>query len=193
MLCSAQNSSLTKDFAKLSAKERTKLAKQEIENAAKDARFIELMSNAESAFRARDYDEALGIYKEARHRRPLNVNPKVKIEDLEALIAQQNDRSVITQSSTTTFAVPILNTSITVEKPAPKKIPMVPAESSQTDPSAEQRIYRMGNALILERSILEENRLVNYRRVQHNWGGIFFFRENTPISESRWNTRFGES
>ncbi|MBK8227125.1 MAG: tetratricopeptide repeat protein [Flavobacteriales bacterium] len=82
--------SLTPEFAGMSAKERARVAKAEQENAAKDVRFQGVMTEAEALFQQQRFDEALEKYKEARSLRPLNVFPKVKIQDLQALIAKRD-------------------------------------------------------------------------------------------------------
>ncbi|MBK7555543.1 MAG: hypothetical protein IPI55_13330 [Flavobacteriales bacterium] len=84
-----EDASLTKEFAGLSAKERSKLAKQEVVDAEKDVGFQNMMAQAESAFKAGRFDEARQFYADARERRPLNVYPKVKLEDLDALISKR--------------------------------------------------------------------------------------------------------
>mgnify|MGYP003382248235 CR=1 FL=1 len=82
--------SLTPEFAGMSAKERARVAKAEQENAAKDIHFQGVMTEAEALFQEQRFDEALDKFKEARSLRPLNVFPKVKIQDLQALIAKRN-------------------------------------------------------------------------------------------------------
>lgn len=81
--------SLTPEFGSLSAKERARLAKKEQEEALQDARFQELMGRADVHFRNHRFEEALATYQEARALRPLNVYPKVKIQDLQSLIAKR--------------------------------------------------------------------------------------------------------
>jgi hypothetical protein len=83
------DSSLTKEFAGMSAKERNRIAKQEQEEARNDPRFIAVMAEADAHFQAQRYEEALGKYAEARRLRPLNVFPKVRIQDLQALLAKR--------------------------------------------------------------------------------------------------------
>lgn len=82
--------SLTPEFAGLSAKERARLAKKEVEEAAEDTRFQTVMAEAESLFKLHRYDESLTRFQQARALRPLNVYPKVKIQDLQALIAKRD-------------------------------------------------------------------------------------------------------
>ena len=84
-----EDSSLTREFGHLSAKERARIAKQEVEDAAKDTRFQEAMVQAEALFQQKQYDAALAGFQDARALRPLNVYPKVKIQDLQALIAKR--------------------------------------------------------------------------------------------------------
>jgi len=85
-----QDSSLTREFAGLSAKERTRIAQREEREAAVDSGFQVVMAKAEGLFRQQRYEEALAGYIEARERRPLNVYPKVKIQDLRALLAMRD-------------------------------------------------------------------------------------------------------
>ena len=82
----AQDTSLTRDFARLNAKERARIAKQEQEGAATDAHYQQVMAQAEKAFQDQRFEDALQLFKEARAVRPYNVYPKVKIQDLQALL-----------------------------------------------------------------------------------------------------------
>ncbi|MBK7382239.1 MAG: hypothetical protein IPI81_02730 [Flavobacteriales bacterium] len=84
------DTSLTREFKNLSAKERARIAKKEQVEAAADPRYQAVMAQAESRFQAKQYDEALESFKEARTLRPLNVYPKVKIQDLQVLIAKRD-------------------------------------------------------------------------------------------------------
>jgi hypothetical protein len=82
--------SLAGDFEKMSAKERAKVAKAEQEGAAKDEAYQAVMADAEKLFRTQEYEASMAKFKEARTMRPYNVYPKVKIQDLEALIARRD-------------------------------------------------------------------------------------------------------
>ena len=81
--------SLTKDFPKLSAKERSRIAAREQEEAAQDRMYQEVMERAEAALRSGALADALKGFEEARTLRPYNVYPKVKIEDLRTRIRAQ--------------------------------------------------------------------------------------------------------
>ena len=80
---------MTTDFSRLSARERTRIARQEAEEAARDGAFQALMAHADELFRQQRYEDALERYQEARRMRPYNVYPPVKIQDLQALIARR--------------------------------------------------------------------------------------------------------
>lgn len=182
-----QNASLTPEFAGLSSKERTRLAKKERLEAAEDVQFQRIMDEAAEHFRQRHYADALLMYKKARARRPLNVNPKVKIEDLEALIKNRSETLIPAENKD-----PIVpeKAALSVTEPA-----LSPVSRPMADPintNADQRIYRIGNALILERTIDIDERPVSFRKVQHNWGGVFYFRGATSIAQHEWANVFGD-
>ncbi|MBL7945065.1 MAG: hypothetical protein JNN32_03310 [Flavobacteriales bacterium] len=127
---------LTDEFSKLSAKERARIAKEEEQNAATDAPFQALMASAEELFRAKDFDGALERYKEARARRPLNVYPKVKIQDLQALIAKRDAEQA---------AAPPVEPLVEVPPSAPEPARPVPAvvdvrSDPVTPPIAQQEL-----------------------------------------------------
>lgn len=104
------DSSLTRDFERLSAKERARIAKKEQEESAQDPRYQAAMTVAEDLFRKQQYDDALVRYQEARNLRPLNVYPKVKIQDLQALIAKRD-------------AEVVARTEVQAQPPAPIPVP----------------------------------------------------------------------
>lgn len=85
-----RDESLARDFEKMSAKERAKVAKEEQEGAAKDVAYQAVMAEAEKLFQQQAYEASMEKFKEARNMRPYNVYPKVKIQDLEALIARRD-------------------------------------------------------------------------------------------------------
>lgn len=90
LLAAQPDSSLTPEFSQLSAKERARIARREQEEAAKDPQYQAVMAQAEDLFKQQKYDEALARFIEARAIRPYNVYPKVKIQDLQVLIAKRD-------------------------------------------------------------------------------------------------------
>lgn len=98
--------SLTEEFPKLSAKERSRIAAKETREAQEDAAYQREMLGAEAAFQAKNYEEALAGYERARALRPYNVYPKVKIEDLRALLGKQESAAAPTPVPRSTVAEP---------------------------------------------------------------------------------------
>lgn len=152
----AQPEELTGDFGKLSAKERARIAKQEDADAREDAAYQQVMGEAELLFRSASYDEALVKYKEARTMRPYNVYPKVKIQDLQALIAKREaeakamaEEVPVPEPDPPVIPAPVVQEPVPVvepaqaepEKPAPVEqkplpTPVVVAPKPKEQPSA---------------------------------------------------------
>ena len=249
LVCAVQaqpDSSLTREFAGMSAKERSRLARKEAEEAAQDAAFQAVMRDAEALFTAQRYDDALARFEEARRMRPLNVYPKVKIQDLQALIAKRNAEreaaqdttpppspqpleerqagQVPVQRPTTVVKVPdpvpsppavvqpVPRDSV-VKPPVPKEEapkpqpspdrpvttagPPSPASSTATPAPVQpdglqERTYKEGNAVVLERRLVKEGRETIYRRVNHPWGAVVYFEDGLAIPARRWAEVFGE-
>lgn len=240
------DSSLTPEFAGMSAKERSRLARKEAEEAGQDAAFQAVMRDAEALFTAQRYDEALARFEEARRLRPLNVYPKVKIQDLQALIAKRNaERRAVVD---TTLPIPSPPNEVKpaeprptpspapqVKEPAPMPQPVpapplprdsvvpppsskeeaprpqprpvqpplppgmsVPSPASSTETPApvkpdglQERTYKEGNAVVLERRVVKEGRETIYRRVNHPWGAVVYFEDGLAIPARRWVEVFG--
>lgn len=100
-----KDGSLTKDFDKLSPKERSKIAERETKEAAEDSGYQSTMREADQAFQAGRYEDALAAFQHARTMRPYNVYPKVKIEDLQTMI-KKRDREEAAKAAAVASAVP---------------------------------------------------------------------------------------
>lgn len=137
--------SLTNEFGNLSAKERARIAKKEATDAVVDPQYQSIMREAEELFQQQRYDDALVKYQEARTRRPLNVYPKVKIQDLQALIAKRDAAAAAEPGPEQVKKDTIVPSTLTVEtvvtEPVPPAEPeIVPApEPHKTTPVVEKR------------------------------------------------------
>lgn len=83
--------SLTDEFSRLSPKERARIARKEQEEARVDTAYQRVMARAEERFQQARYEDALAGYEQGRRMRPLNVYPKVKIQDIQALIKKRDE------------------------------------------------------------------------------------------------------
>ncbi|HQX98623.1 MAG TPA: hypothetical protein PLV08_02520 [Flavobacteriales bacterium] len=108
----AQPDGLARDFEKLSAKERARIAKQEQDAAGKDPEYQAVMEAAEALFQGGQYEASMEKFKEARTMRPYNVYPKVKIQDLQALILKRD-----AEEAAATRPEPTIKPAPTVEPP----------------------------------------------------------------------------
>jgi hypothetical protein len=218
--CHAQvDEDLVPGFAKLSAKERTRLAEQERAEALRDTAYQAVMASAESAFREKRYHDALALYEDARARRPLNVYPKVKIQDIRALIAREqeeerqagkaaDDRKEVGEKTTSTIAPwPAVVRSDTAaaprwEKPTMpvthshpgerKAVPPAPIQPQPSpEPPAGERIYREGRAVVMERHAIIDGRQVQFRKVCHPWGETVYFQDGLAVHQRVWDAVFG--
>lgn len=210
--------SLTEQFPNMNAKERARIAAKENEEAQKDATYQDVMQRAERSFQEGRYEEAIKQYEEARAMRPYNVYPKVKIEDLRALLARQAakpDTSVAEEHPVDTDTVvpakvpmrvpagpapePVKEPDAVVKpKTAPLPEPVVqrtapPVVASSSEKPAqgiiEQR-YREGHAFVIERAVTIDGRLVKYKRVYHPYGQVFYFEDGLAVDERVWKARF---
>lgn len=137
MAAAQPETSLTPEFAGLSAKERARLAKKEQEDALQDARFQGLMNRAETEFQEQRFEEALATYQEARALRPLNVYPKVKIQDLQALIAKRKaEQAGMPEAITLTEAKAEERPPSEAVPPLAPEVPVVRTEEPRSQPAS---------------------------------------------------------
>jgi hypothetical protein len=126
------------EFDHLSAKERSRIAKEEESGASKDERYQAVMAEAEALFQQQRFEEALLRFQEARDLRPYNVYPRVKIQDLQALIAKRDEA----KSSTAPAVEPETVAAETAEPPSPREgvqpEPGLPAETHDRTPQVDR-------------------------------------------------------
>ena len=227
--CAAQGNEggLTKDFDKLSPKERTKIAARETQEAAADSGYQVTMREADQAFQAGRYEDALAAFQRARTMRPYNVYPKVKIEDLQALIKKKEreeaEKAASAPSSVTPSPTPEVKNSaamVTATPPPPtppvkapepppietasEPMPLPKPLSEEQRPAATrpepesppllpgQRVYMEAGAVVTERTVDNDGKLVVYKKVAHSWGQTFYFKDGLAISAREWGDRFSE-
>ncbi|MFZ1691775.1 MAG: hypothetical protein WAT74_01150 [Flavobacteriales bacterium] len=124
--------SLTPEFAGMSSKERARVAKLEQEDAAKDAAFQAVMAEAEALFQGQRFDDALAKFQQARSMRPLNVFPKVKIQDLQALIAKRDAERAMAEKE----SAPVEPKAGTIAEHASQVTEAAPEPSQEQAPDA---------------------------------------------------------
>jgi hypothetical protein len=219
-----RDSSLTQEFAKLSAKERARIAAQEDQDAKADTAFQARMKQAELSFQQGAFPNALDLYRQARSMRPYNVHPKVKIQDLEALVARQQaaeplpapvtvieppERTGLPSSTVLpTAAQPAVvdpslpRTDPALVLPAPPKEVTEPPKAALAQEAAlpsppdvdgtQERTFREGRAVVLERQVVKDGHASIWRMVTHPWGEVVYFKDGDPVPARTWKEQFGE-
>ena len=94
-----EKGSLSAEFEKMSPKERARVAREEQAASSSDPAYLAAMAQGETNFRNGDLDAAMVNYEDARRLRPLNVYPKVKIEDLRVLIRKREEELLAAKDS----------------------------------------------------------------------------------------------
>ncbi|MBK9276149.1 MAG: hypothetical protein IPM49_16635 [Flavobacteriales bacterium] len=130
----AQDRGLSGEFSQLSAKERSRLAREEIEAALKDTAFQATMARAEAHFQARRYEVAMADYERARALRPLNVYPPVKIDDLRVLIAKRDAAVAQARADSAARSVPPPEPPVVREEEVAERAPSPPEQPVVTAP-----------------------------------------------------------
>ncbi len=209
--------SLTTEFPKLSAKERSKIAAREDQDARQDQAYQALMEQAEAHFRSGELEKALEGFEQARKLRPYNVYPKVKIEDLKAMIAARTPEAgpstvVNDPPPPAPAVVPVVeqdpvNAPVVVKPKVETPPPPIPRTDRTAVPEARhervgqapvvvavpgERRYKEGQAHVIERTEDAEDGPVVYKRAAHPSGQVFYFKNGRSIEAREWNARFGE-
>lgn len=227
------------DIKDLSAEERIELAEREMQQAALDNRFLTLMDSAHYFFQEGYLDKALNKYQKAKSKRPNNVYPPVKIEDVKLAMKdssnwnrepekeedQENDD--LTASNEPEWEKPNREKWEKEEKERLKKVEEWEQQirrdrerKRERDKEDEESLknndegtdvsrmsveqfrkelantypqgvtetnYREGSRQITKRVVVMGDEGDSYKRVEHAWGGVFYFKNGDPITEDTWN------
>ncbi|MGV9011288.1 MAG: hypothetical protein ACOH13_01735 [Flavobacteriales bacterium] len=188
-LWAQQSDPLSEGIKHLSPKERSALAAKETAQAKSDSAYQEVMRQAETAFREARYEDALSAYEEARRTRPYNVYPKVKIQDLQALLKKRDEAEsgMQTGGEGPAPALPVTLPALpeTFEQPV-----AIPTSPLHTPLKPVERVYMEGGAVVTERAVEEDGKSVIYKRVVQRSGQVFHFRDHLPIPAQVWLERF---
>lgn len=188
-LWAQQADPLSERLEHLSPKERSALAAKETAEAKSDSAYQEVMRQAETAFREARYEDALSAYEEARRTRPYNVYPKVKIQDLQALLRTRDGTESGLQTGSGRPAPIVPATSPGLPVPLEKSV-AIPTAPLHAPVRPVERVYMEGGAVVTERAVEEDGKPVVYKRVVQRSGQVFHFRDHLPIPAQMWLERF---
>ena len=186
---------------------RARIAAKEADESKQDQAYQDIMQQAERSFQEGRYEVALSQYEKARALRPFNVFPKVKIEDLRALIAGKQppvpepevvEEHPVDHEDTGSGALRVVEPppappTPKVQEPverveAPREVEAMP-KVKKADMHLERR-YKEGHAFVIERVVTLDGRVVVYKRVYHQWGQVYYFEDGVSVDERVWKARF---
>jgi hypothetical protein len=154
--------------------EKEKEAKQKREQAYKDA-----VAQADSYYSKKDYMNALKYYKKAKNIKPNESYPKQQISKINSLLAQN------TQKPSNNKDEEILKKLNAVDFTKKEEVKKYLSELARKYPEGKTvENYELKDQKIT-RIIINHNGIANeYRKVEHSWGGVFYFKNGQSISKT---------
>lgn len=73
-----------------------------------------------------------------------------------------------------------------------KREPVRPVPDTALPLEEGERIYKEGRSIVVETTVVEEGRLVRYRKVSHPWGEEHYFREGNSIPSHAYRSALGK-
>lgn len=140
----------------------------------KDLKYIQAIGKADNFFKLKYYLPAKGGYEEALTYKPDEKYPKERITQIEVLLknalAAQNIKK---QPKETAPAV---------SEEEKKKIYQSELRAKYPNGVTEEEFTDNGKT-VLRRVVIKDDFAGVYTKVTHNWGGVYCFMDNTPITE----------
>ena len=144
------------------------------------AKYSQCIERGDKAFYVKDYMRAKPAYEEALSYKPNEKYPKQRLTQIESIL-----KAALTAQNSSKEIIP---------KETKQKTPVVSEEEKKKQYQSELRSkypagvteeeYNDNGKTILRRVVIREDFVGVYLKVTHNWGGIYCFRDNVPITES---------
>ena len=138
--------------------------------------YSEAIARADKSFAQRDYPNAKSAYEEALGVKPNEKYPKDKIAQIENILNRPAQPVAQVVKKEPKQAAPV------VSEEEKKKIYQSELRSKYPNGVTEEE-YSDNGRTILRRVVIRDDYAGVYTKVMHNWGGIYFFKDNTPITE----------
>jgi len=173
-------------------REALALAKLEEEKEAKrnqDLKYKAYINSGNSLFNKGLYEQALAKYQLAAETNPIEKEAPMKMYQV-----QQKIEEKLTQLASKNKTTEVIKND---KKPTGKlnleEDPDVITEEFLSQLSKEypegvtEVVYTKGNKEITKRVVISGGQGSVYRKVKHNWGGEFFFKNNDPVTKFIWD------
>ncbi len=151
--------------------------------ASENLKINRFIAKADSSFDAENYDNAVGGYTSVlnldatnEYARKRLEESKVKLAEQEKLLAQQQ-KNAPKQDKIDISTIEIKSNFIEKSKEIARKYPQ----------GVTKEEYKQGNKIIYLIYAVDGGKGVEYKRVKHDWGGEYFFRNEESIPKFQFN------
>jgi len=141
----------------------------------KDLKYNQAIGKADNFFKSKYYAPAKGSYEEALTYKPDEQYPKDRIKLIDDLIKKSLTAQNIKKEPKETAPI--------VSEEEKKKIYQSELRSKYPNGVTEEEFTDNGKT-VLRRVVIKDDFAGIYTKVTHNWGGIYCFKDNTPITEN---------
>ena len=171
------------------------------EKALTEKQYKTLIISANKKFKTSDYENAKTDYLASLEIKPKAEYPKRKIKEIEMALKDRETRARAEAQRKKKLAAiekqkeemrkiseKLKNKKNDTETTTTPEMEKFVTELAQNYPEGiTESSYTEGSATILKRIVVIGNTGSEYKRVTHNWGGRFFFKNGSPITELIWN------
>jgi len=160
------------EIAELIKKNAEASEQKEIDNQYKEA-----IARGDKSFTQKDYNSSKLAYQDALTYKPTEKYPQDRIKAIEDILKKAiAAKNVKKQPEEKNVVTPVL--AATEQKKA-----IQDELRSKYPAGVTQEEYTSNGKTVLRRVVIKEDFAGVYTKVTHNWGGIYCFRDNTPITE----------
>ena len=142
-----------------------------------DEKYASLISQGDDAFNLKDYESAWLAYKSAIKIKTTEEHPRAQIKKIESL-ENANKNPVVgnTKKKYSLMDVQVNSENNGYSNELAKKYPQGLTEETYTE----------GSKTIVKRVIVEGEVGIEYKKITHNWGGVYYFKNGTPVNHFVW-------
>lgn len=143
-----------------------------------DQKYNALIEQGDEAFDAKDYSSAKMAYTSAVKMRTTEPYPREKLKKIESL---QKAKPVIAEGVKKNSDYDLKNIQIGADKSA------FCAELAKKYPQGlTEETYEEGGKKVTKRVIVDGSIGVEFKKVVHNWGGVYYFKNGSPTTNFTW-------
>jgi len=161
----------------------------------KQEKYKVLIAKADKQMAIKEYIAAKMIYKDALVVKPDEKYPKDKIVLIDGLLAKQKAAAATTANTTgataKTGTASVTKTAAIIAPPADndpeKKKQYVNALVGKYKQGMTEEQAQEGNCKVIKRIVVSGNNAAIYRKSVWGWGGVFYFKDDVPITEATFN------